>query len=195
MALSASALVTVVIPAFNVGPYIGRCVRSVLQQTHRELEVIVVNDASVDETAAVLDGLMAADVRLKVLHLAENVGVHAARAHGLRVAAGSYVGFVDSDDWIAPQMYEVLRGEAARSAADIVVCGATTVLSDDQLGSPKVRFRRRQVLEKKPAPESFFAGWSSARGCSGTNSMPRIWCVNTPPCRWSGTWTQRKITS
>ena len=89
MTNSASALVTVIIPAFNVGPYIQRCVQSVLQQSYRELEVIVVNDASVDETATVLDGLMAADSRLKVLHLEQNIGIHAAREHGLRSSAGA----------------------------------------------------------------------------------------------------------
>ena len=147
MVKPASALVTVVIPAFNVGPYIRRCVASLLQQTYRDLEVIVVNDASVDDTAAILDGLMAEDSRLKVHHLEQNIGVHAARAHGLQSAAGAYVGFVDSDDWVAPRMYETLCGEAVRSDADIVVCGATTALSADRLGSPKVRFRRRQVIE------------------------------------------------
>ena len=148
----ASALITVVIPAFNVGPYIRRCVASLLQQTHHELEVIVVNDASVDDTAAILDGLMAADSRLQVHHLPRNIGVHAARALGLRSAAGAYVGFVDSDDWVAPRMYETLCGEAVRADADIVVCGATTALSADHLGSPKVRFRRRQVIESNLLP-------------------------------------------
>ena len=148
----ASALITVVIPAFNVGPYIRRCVASLLQQTHRELEVIVVNDASVDDTAAILDGLMAADSRLKVHHLPRNIGVHAARALGLQSAAGTYVGFVDSDDWVAPRMYATLCGEAVRADADIVVCGATTALSADRLGNPKVRFRRRQVIESNLLP-------------------------------------------
>ncbi len=144
--MSNSILVTVVIPAFNVGQYIGRCVRSVLEQTHRQIEVIVVNDASTDDTAAVLDALAAEDRRLQVMHLAQNVGVHAARARGVRAAAGNYIGFVDSDDWIAPQMYETLCGEAVRADADLVICGAATAWSADRLGRPKVRFRRRRTV-------------------------------------------------
>ena len=141
-----SALVTVVIPAFNVGQYIGRCVRSVLRQTHGQMEVIVVNDASTDDTAAVLDALAAEDRRLQVVHLAQNVGVHAAPPPGGRAAPGAYNGFVDADDWIAPEMYATLCGEAVRSEADIVICGAATALSADQLASPKVRFRRRRAV-------------------------------------------------
>ena len=144
--MPASALVTVVIPAFNVGQYIARCVHSVLQQTHRRIEVIAVNDASTDDTAAVLDALAAEDRRLQVLHLTPNAGVHAARNQGVRAATGAYIGFVDADDWIAPRMYETLCEEAVRSDADVVICGAATALSADQLASPKVRFRRRRAV-------------------------------------------------
>ena len=146
MSLPDSLLVTVVIPAFNVGPYVRRCVDSVLRQTHRQLEVIVVNDASTDDTAAVLDALASEDSRLHVIHLTQNVGVHAARWRGVEIARGEYIGFVDADDWIAAGMYVTLCAEAVRADADVVICGAVTALSKDQLGAPKVRFRRRRCV-------------------------------------------------
>ena len=144
--MPASTLVTVVIPTYNAGGYIRRCVESVLRQTHRQIEVIVVNDASTDDTAALLDALATGDSRLHVIHLPQNVGVHAARWQGVQIARGAYVGFVDADDWIAANMYETLCAEVVRADADIVICGAATALSTDRLASPKVHFRRRRCV-------------------------------------------------
>jgi len=142
-----SELVSVVVPAFNVGPYILRCINSILTQTHRAVELIVVDDCSSDDTAAILDRKAGEDGRLRVIHLSENGGVHAARAAGVRMASGAYLGFVDADDWAAPGMYGAMLREARDHDADIVICGAIATADVNQPGRPKARFRRHRVLE------------------------------------------------
>lgn len=93
------ALVSVIIPAFNVGKYIETCVRSVLEQDLKNLEVIVVDDGSTDQTGGILDGIAETDKRVFVIHK-KNEGVSAARNTGLEYARGKYVTFVDGDDYV-----------------------------------------------------------------------------------------------
>ena len=138
--------VSIIIPAYNVGRHVRRCVESVLAQTCRSLEVIVVNDRSTDDTGEVLDQLAANFPALRVVHLLQNVGVHAARAAGVTVARGAYLGFVDGDDWIEPRMFAEMLEKARAEAADIVLCGAFTA---EEAGAPtgyKIRFHRSEIV-------------------------------------------------
>jgi glycosyltransferase involved in cell wall biosynthesis len=146
-AIAESTLVSIVVPAFNAGATLPRCIGSLLGQTHRNIEVLVVNDASTDGTSRILGELAARDNRLRVENLAHNVGVHAARRVGVRASRGNFIGFADSDDWMAPGMYAHLLQEAQHTGADIVVCGADCV-SEDGLPLPsKVSFPERRVFE------------------------------------------------
>jgi glycosyltransferase involved in cell wall biosynthesis len=146
--LALPTLVSIIVPAFNAGSQIRRCVESILRQTHREIEVIVVNDCSADDTLAILDDLAVSDPRIKVIRLFENVGVHAARARGVRESGGEYLAFVDADDWIDPKMIAALLNEATTfPGADIVVCGAVLANGIGQCGRHKVRFRRRKAID------------------------------------------------
>jgi glycosyltransferase involved in cell wall biosynthesis len=146
-AITEGALVSIVVAAFNAGTTLPRCIGSLLGQTHGNIEVIVVNDASTDGTSRILDELAARDNRLRVENLEQNVGVHAARRVGVRASRGNFIGFADSDDWMAPGMYAHLLEEAQRTGADIVVCGADCV-SEDGLPLPsKVSFPVRRVFE------------------------------------------------
>lgn len=141
-------LISIIVPAFNTGAHIRRCVNSILGQIHKEIELIVVNDCSSDDTANILDEMAATDSRIKAIHLTENVGVHAARSRGVSVASGQYIGFVDADDWIAPEMFASLIKEATTGeGADIVICGAVLATAVGKTGRHKVRFRRRKKLE------------------------------------------------
>ena len=115
-------LITVVIPAYNVEEYLARCLDSVLAQTHRELEVLVINDGSIDGTAAICDAYAARDSRVRVVHQT-NAGLAAVRDRGIELAEGSYVGFVDGDDEIEPDMMERLLKNALKYDADISQCG------------------------------------------------------------------------
>lgn len=143
-------LISIIVPAFNSGAYLRRCVESILDQSHRELELIVVNDCSSDDTASILNGMSAKDSRLKVLHLAENVGVHGARSRGVAKAGGEFIGFADADDWVAPGMIAALLAEATTGqGADIVICGAVLATAIGQTGQQKVRFRgRKEVVDR-----------------------------------------------
>jgi len=143
-------LITVVVPAYNVGPYIMHCVTSLLVQTHRNLEVIVVNDRSTDDTAAILDRLAAADDRLVVLHPGTNGGPHAARALGVAHATGAFIGFVDGDDRVRPEMFATLLKEIGDTGSDIAICNALTVDPSGAALGHKVRFTERKVVDDDP---------------------------------------------
>ena len=105
--MSDSPLITVSIPAYNIPEYLPRCVRSVTAQTYRNLEILLVDDGSTDGTGELCDALAKEDSRIRVFHK-ENGGTSRARNLALEHAAGEYVGFVDSDDYIEPDMYEKL---------------------------------------------------------------------------------------
>jgi glycosyltransferase involved in cell wall biosynthesis len=145
--MTENTLVSVVVAAFNAGPTLPRSIGSLLGQTHRNIEVVAVNDASTDDSTRILAELAARDARLKVQNLPWNVGVHAARRIGIRACRGAFIGFADGDDWAAPGMYAHLLDEAQRTGADIVICGAESVAEDGAPLPPKVAFPARQVFE------------------------------------------------
>lgn len=122
-------LVSVIIPAYNIEKYIGRCLDSVLSQIYENLEIIIVDDGSSDGTGNILDDYEKRDSRIKVIHK-ENGGVSSARNKGLDMAVGDYIGFVDGDDIIAPEMYETLVKLLEEEDADIAHCGYQMVFPD-----------------------------------------------------------------
>ena len=111
-------LISVIMAAYNVAPYVERAVDSVLAQTWRNLELIAVDDGSTDGTGDLLDQCAARDSRVRVLHRA-NGGVSAARNDGMEISRGDYIGFVDGDDAAHPRMYEALARAVLASGADI----------------------------------------------------------------------------
>ena len=113
--------ISVIVPVYNVEPYLHRCVDSILSQTFLDFELILVDDGSPDNCGAICDEYVAKDVRVKVIHKA-NGGLSDARNAGLDIAKGDYIGFVDSDDYIHPQMYEILIGIMEREHTDLVQC-------------------------------------------------------------------------
>lgn len=100
--------ISVIIPVYNTAPYLNRCLDSVLQSTYRNLEIICVNDGSTDESLSILEHYQALDDRVVVIDQ-NNSGISAARNKGMARATGDFISFVDSDDWVHPQMFEVLR--------------------------------------------------------------------------------------
>ncbi len=117
-----NAVVSIIIPAYNIENYIEKTLDSVLVQTYGNLEVIIVNDGSKDNTASIIDSFAQKDSRIKVIHK-ENGGVTSARLAGISVATGDYIGFVDGDDYIEPNMFELLVNNAIKYNADISHCG------------------------------------------------------------------------
>ena len=115
-------LISVIVPVYNSASYLPRCVESILAQTHKRLEVILINDGSTDKSGKICDGYAARDERVCVYHQ-ENSGVSAARNVGLDIAKGDYIGFVDSDDSVMPTMYEELLEAIQTQSAQVAVCG------------------------------------------------------------------------
>jgi len=113
-------LISVIVPVYKVEQYLRRCVDSILAQTYTNIEVILIDDGSPDGCPAICDEYAEKDSRVVVIHQ-KNAGVSAARNAGLDVAKGDYIGFVDSDDWIEPDMYEVLLNLIINNNADISV--------------------------------------------------------------------------
>ena len=113
--------VSVIIPVYNVKPYLQQCLDSVIWQTYEELEIIIVDDGSTDGSDVICDVYRELDRRVQVIHQA-NLGLSAARNAGLDVATGDYIMFVDSDDWLELTAIEQLYSAIASSETDIAVC-------------------------------------------------------------------------
>lgn len=118
--------ISVIVPIYQVEAYLEICLDSILAQTFRDIELILVDDGSKDGSGRIADAYAARHPNIQVIHQ-ENAGLGAARNKGLSMASGTYVGFVDSDDWIDPHMYEKLYAAAVEHDADVVVSGHTTV--------------------------------------------------------------------
>ena len=114
-------LISIIIPVYNVNEYLEKCLCSVCGQTYKNLEIIVVDDGSTDGSGEICDLFAETDSRIKVIHQV-NKGQSCARNEGLTIARGEYIGFVDSDDWIDPDMYEFLYHLLVDNDADISVC-------------------------------------------------------------------------
>ena len=113
--------ISVIIPVFNMASYLDRCLDSVLGQTIRNLEVLCIDDGSTDESRDILLRRAEADPRLKLVFMPENGGPSAARNAGLDVAKGRYIGFLDSDDWIDPNHFEVFFNRAEETGRPFVI--------------------------------------------------------------------------
>lgn len=116
-----SDLISVIIPAYNAEAFLNKTLDSVCAQTYRDLEIIVVNDASTDGTAAVIDRCAAMDSRIRVVHKQINEGVSYARNDALDLASGEYLLFVDGDDWIDPETCQRAMDSMAQHGADLVM--------------------------------------------------------------------------
>lgn len=118
--------VSIIVPVYNVERYLERCIDSLRNQTLTDLEIILVDDASADGSPALCDKAAAEDSRIKVIHK-ENQGAGMARNAALSLATGEYIGFVDSDDYVAPEMYETLYRIAKKYESDLVMSGVLYV--------------------------------------------------------------------
>ncbi len=114
--------VSIIIPFNNVESYIDECLKSVLNQTLKDIEVILINDASTDKSRNIAASYAKNDKRIKILNVKERKGQGFARNRGIEIANGEYIGFVDSDDFIEPDMFELLYNAAKKDDTDITMC-------------------------------------------------------------------------
>ena len=124
--------ISVIVPIYRVEKFLPQCIESVLNQTFTDFELILVDDGSPDRCPEICDETAKRDARVRVIHQA-NAGLSAARNAGIEVAHGEWLGFVDSDDYIAPQFYEKLYQTAQRTDTDCVMCSVQNV---DESGKP-----------------------------------------------------------
>ena len=145
--------VSVIIPVYNVEAYLPRCMESVLGQTLRELEIILVDDGSTDASGRLCDEYGQRDERIRVIHK-ENGGLSDARNAGLEVASGDYIGYVDSDDWVEETMFERLLDCCSESGADVAICRYAEEREMEGLHNPEtnsVPYRSPEIMSRDRA--------------------------------------------
>ena len=128
-------MISVIIPIYNAEKYLAECIDSVIRQTYKELEIILVNDGSTDSSLNICNKYSAQDSRVRVI-TKENGGQMSAWIIGVNMSSGEYIAFVDSDDYIDSQMYEEMLSVAERENADIVMCGRAVFDRFGKVSSP-----------------------------------------------------------
>lgn len=114
-------LLSVIIPMYNVENYVEECLMSVSKQTYENLEIIVINDGSTDNSLLIAKSYAKRDNRISIYDF-ENAGLSEARNRGVRIAQGDYIAFLDSDDWVERDMYKILMQEAIKNDLDMIKC-------------------------------------------------------------------------
>ena len=141
-------MISVIVPSYNVAPYLQRCVDSLIGQTYSDLEIILVDDGSTDDTGILCDRIAEGDSRIKVIHK-ENGGLSDARNAGIDIATGEFYSFIDGDDFIEPDTYEVMMKEMNDPQVSIVAGGF--IVTDVQ-GNTRISMSpERQYLTKEEA--------------------------------------------
>ena len=122
-----SSKISIVVPVYNVEPYMEKCINSIMAQTYQNIEILIVNDGSEDRSWVICERAAANDNRIRLFQHECNKGLSAARNTAIDYATGDYIGFVDSDDFISPYMYERLIKAIVKNDSDIAVCGYNVV--------------------------------------------------------------------
>lgn len=145
-------LISVIVPVYNVEPYINKCIDSILSQTYKNLEVILVDDGSPDNCPKICDDYASIDNRVKVIHQ-KNAGLSVARNNALNICQGEYISFVDSDDWIEENLFEIAIGKMQENSVDIVSFSAHIVENDIVVGQEFVSFPQETLMSARAATE------------------------------------------
>ena len=153
-------LISVIIPIFNTDKYLNECAESVLNQTYTNIEVFLIDDGSTDNSPSICDGFAKKDDRVHVIHK-QNGGQSSARNVGLNQASGDYISFIDSDDWVKPDMYSTLINQIQLYDADIAVCSqyfymggnftTSSICTDDTLAFSKKEEFYASLIGPKPS--------------------------------------------
>ncbi len=137
-------LISVIVPVYNVQPYLKRCLDSILEQTYSDIEIVAVDDGSTDGSELLLDQYAATHPSFRVIHQ-ENSGVTVARLRGVSEASGDWIGFIDADDYIEPEMYSILINNALEYDADISHCGYQLIHLD---GNRHYFYDTKKIIEQ-----------------------------------------------
>lgn len=145
-------LISIIVPVYNTGKFIEQCLNSILQQSYSNLEIILIDDGSTDNSGKICDNYAKKDKRIKVIHQ-PNKGVSFARNLGITVSKGKYIGFVDSDDSINKEMFMRLYSNMMLYNADISMCGYCNILEKNDLDE---NIERKILSKDELIKEIFF---------------------------------------
>ena len=142
-------LISVIIPIYNVEKYLNKCIESVVNQTYKNIEIILVDDGSTDASSKMCDEWKTKDSRIEVIHK-ENGGLSSARNAGIAIAKGDYIGYVDSDDWIAQDMYEVLYNLIKENKCQISICGIQRTDESSETSEEEriIKYSQKEYIKK-----------------------------------------------
>ena len=138
--------VSIIVPAFNASELLPKALKSLADQTLQELEVIIVDDGSTDDTVRLAEDFAARDDRFKVVRMEENGGGFKARSNGIKHAIAPWIGFLDADDFAHRTMFERLHARCKKDQSDIAICGTRMVDRSGRMLGVKVGFRRDRVV-------------------------------------------------
>ena len=141
-------LISVIVPVYNVEKYLEKCVNSILSQSYKNIEIILVDDGSTDLSGEICDLYSKDYPNIKTIHK-KNGGLSSARNAGLDIARGQYIGFVDSDDWVKESMYENMYRNIKSSGCDIATCGM--LLSDGNKQKEYKNIKKKKVYTRDRA--------------------------------------------
>ena len=150
-------LITIMIPAYNAEKYIGRCLESLKNQTYQDIEIVIVNDGSKDQTQSICEEYVCKDSRFRLLNQ-KNGGEGAARNTGIREAKGQFLCFVDADDYVDADFIENMYQMHMEHEADLVICGFTELKDSDiinQTSGPVEIMNQEDAMEKLLREDSF----------------------------------------
>lgn len=166
MSMEINYKISIIVPIYNTGIYLKKCIDSLLYQTLQDIEIILIDDGSTDESKDICDEYAKRDNRISVIHK-KNEGVSIARNVGIKKAKGKYIGFIDSDDWIESNMYENMYNHAKDYNADIVFCDATTVYDNKQSEIDTFTLLEKSRLITKDNIDSSLLAQIAGSACRG----------------------------
>lgn len=144
--------ISIIIPIYNVEKYLKQCIESILNQTYKNFEMILIDDGTKDNSGIICDEYAKKDSRIKVIHQ-KNMGLSGARNTGLKIATGDYISFIDSDDFIDNKMFEVMLLALKKSDTDIVECGTIfcnevgEYIRENTINKTKIYNSKEQIKE------------------------------------------------
>lgn len=159
--------ISVIVPVYNVEKYLKRCLNSILSQNLKEIEVIIINDCSIDSSLKIIQEYMKKDKRIILINKEKNEGISSARNSGLKIAKGKYILQIDSDDWIEQDYFKDMYNIASKNNADIVISdffhdynGKKIVYKIDQYGKREEELTKRKIFENLGKGKSAYSVWN-----------------------------------
>ncbi|WP_078545763.1 glycosyltransferase family 2 protein [Litchfieldia alkalitelluris] len=160
--------ISIIVPVYNVAKYLNRCITSILEQTFRDFEVILVNDGSIDNSKTICEEFAQKDSRIRVINKI-NGGLSDARNAGLKVSLGEFIAFVDGDDFIDPRMYEYLYRLIKENDAAISTCKIKSYYEEDIIEQSYINIESLYIFDSRTAIKCLYSG--ELTGFSACNKL------------------------